>query len=117
MDERDSLISSNGNGYGTHGQTNEADSDATLLFSSQDDSDDPQNWKTSYKWGVVSLLAFMAFTVTFTCISLVPVANNIVADLDGSSGHQSTSTASVLLVTIWELGEAAGPLLIAPLSE
>lgn len=45
---------------------------------------------------------------------MVPVANRIVTDLSG--GHSSKS-ASVLLVTIWELGEAGGPLLIAPLSE
>lgn len=51
---------------------------------------------------------------TFTCISVVPIANQIVADLD--DGRVSKSS-SVLLVTIWELGEAAGPLLIAPLSE
>lgn len=50
---------------------------------------------------------------TFTCIGVVPVAGQIVRDLDG---HNDKS-ASVLLVTIWELGEAAGPLLIAPLSE
>lgn len=41
------------------------------------------------------------------------MANRIVLDLEG---HPSKSS-SVLLVTIWELGEAAGPLLIAPLSE
>jgi MFS family permease len=46
---------------------------------------------------------------------VVPVANRIVSDLSGD-GHSSKS-ASVLLVTIWELGEAGGPLLIAPLSE
>lgn len=51
---------------------------------------------------------------TFTCIAVVPIANQIVADLD--DGRVSKSS-SVLLVTIWELGEAAGPLLIAPLSE
>lgn len=51
---------------------------------------------------------------TFTCISVVPIANRIVSDLNGG---QSSKSASVLLVTIWELGEAAGPLLIAPLSE
>lgn len=51
---------------------------------------------------------------TFTCISVVPVASHIIKDLD--HGHGSKS-ASVLLVTIWELGEAAGPLLVAPLSE
>lgn len=52
---------------------------------------------------------------TFTCISVVPIATRIVDDLD--RGKAATSSASVLLVTIWELGEAAGPLLIAPLSE
>ncbi len=51
---------------------------------------------------------------TFTCIGVVPVANRIAYDLD--NGHVDKS-ASVLLVTIWELGEAVGPFLIAPLSE
>lgn len=45
----------------------------------------------------------------------MPIANRIVHDLDHS--RQSNKPASVLLVTIWELGEAAGPLLIGPLSE
>lgn len=57
---------------------------------------------------------------TFTCTSVVPIANRIVDDLDGSGGgaaSPSSKSASVLLVTIWELGEAAGPLLIGPLSE
>ena len=44
----------------------------------------------------------------------MPIANLIVSDL---SGGQASKYASVLLVTIWELGEAAGPLIIAPLSE
>jgi MFS family permease len=51
---------------------------------------------------------------TFTCIGVVPVASKIVSDLDGKT---ASSANSALLVTIWELGEAAGPLLIAPLSE
>ncbi|KAI0404624.1 MFS transporter [Xylaria palmicola] len=78
------------------------------------DAEDPMEWPTAYKWSIVFLLSFMAFTVTFTCISVVPVANRIVYDLD--DGRVSKSS-SVLLVTIWELGEAAGPLLTAPLSE
>ncbi|KAK5122287.1 hypothetical protein LTR85_004198 [Meristemomyces frigidus] len=86
---------------------------AIVRFDPKGDAENPLDWPVAYKWGIVGLLAFMAFTVTFTCISVVPVASHIVADL---SGHPSKS-ASVLLVTIWELGEAAGPLLIAPLSE
>lgn len=47
-------------------------------------------------------------------MSVVPVATRIVHELDPT--HPSKS-ASVLLVTVWELGEAVGPLLIAPASE
>ncbi|KAI1420810.1 MFS transporter [Xylaria sp. FL1777] len=83
-------------------------------FDVSGDPENPMEWPTAYKWGVVLLLCLMAFTVTFTCISVVPIANHIVYDLDDGKVSKS---ASVLLVTIWELGEAAGPLLIAPLSE
>jgi MFS family permease len=50
---------------------------------------------------------------TFTCIGIVPVAERIIFDLEG----RQSKSASILLVTVWELGEACGPLLIAPLSE
>ncbi|KAI1848884.1 hypothetical protein JX266_005312 [Neoarthrinium moseri] len=90
-----------------------ADKD-TVTFDPRGDAENPLDWPAAYKWSIVGLLAFMAFTVTFTCISVVPVANRIVSDLDNG---RSSKSASVLLVTIWELGEAAGPLLIAPLSE
>ncbi|KAI2606576.1 MFS general substrate transporter [Hypoxylon sp. NC1633] len=83
-------------------------------FDPDGDAENPMEWPPMYKWVIVALLAFMAFTVTFTCTSVVPIASRIVDDLD--HGHSGKS-ASVLLVTIWELGEAAGPLLIAPLSE
>ncbi|KAJ4369912.1 hypothetical protein N0V83_005676 [Neocucurbitaria cava] len=78
------------------------------------DPENPRNWTSSFKRFIVLLLALMAFTVTFTCVGVVPVASKIVEDLDGKHAPSSTSA---LLVTIWELGEAAGPLFIAPLSE
>ncbi|RNJ57987.1 hypothetical protein D7B24_005302 [Verticillium nonalfalfae] len=83
-------------------------------FDPNGDSDNPREWPASFKRNIVALLACMAFTVTFTCISVVPVAHQIVSELDNGRPNDS---ASALLVTIWELGEAAGPLLIAPLSE
>lgn len=57
----------------------------------------------------------LTLSSTFTCISVVPLASDIVKDL--SSSPNPPKSYAVLLVTIWELGEAAGPLLIAPLSE
>ncbi|KAH8898348.1 major facilitator superfamily transporter [Thozetella sp. PMI_491] len=83
-------------------------------FDPEGDDENPLDWPQFYKWGIVLLLALTAFTVTFTCIGVVPIASAIAEDLDRENASKS---ASVLLVTIWELGEAAGPLLIAPLSE
>ncbi|KAF1962991.1 MFS multidrug transporter-like protein [Byssothecium circinans] len=79
------------------------------------DKEDPRQWAKSFRWFIVLLLACMAFTVTFTCIGVVPVATRIVDELSGPDA--STTSTSALLVTIWELGEAAGPLVTAPLSE
>ncbi|CAH0025421.1 unnamed protein product [Clonostachys rhizophaga] len=78
------------------------------------DPENPLEWPLKFKWLFISILFFMGATVTFTCISPVPIAGRIVQDL---SNGEKNKYASVLLVTIWELGEAAGPLLIAPLSE
>ncbi|KAF1965474.1 MFS general substrate transporter [Bimuria novae-zelandiae CBS 107.79] len=85
-----------------------------ILDFDKGDVENPREWPVTYKWAMVSLLALTAFTVTFTCISVVPVAGQIVDEL---SDHTASPSTSALLVTIWELGEAAGPLLIAPLSE
>ncbi|RDW65111.1 hypothetical protein BP6252_10762 [Coleophoma cylindrospora] len=82
-------------------------------FDKNGDPENPLDWPKSYKRGVVLLLALMSFTVTFTCIGIVPVADQIVLDLEG----RESKSASILLVTVWELGEAAGPLIVAPLSE
>jgi MFS family permease len=51
---------------------------------------------------------------SFTCSAVIPISDQIVEDV---TNGQSDKSAGVLLVTIWELGEASGPLLIAPLSE
>lgn len=43
----------------------------------------------------------------------MPVASDVITELEG----RPDPTLSVLFVTIWELGEATGPLFLAPLSE
>ena len=102
---------------GRHDQEHRPDPSKGFIivdFDPNGDSDNPMDWPKLYRWGIVGLLALMAFTVTFTCIGLVPIATRIVANLDDGRIDKS---ASVLLVTIWELGEAIGPLIQAPCSE
>ena len=110
MDERQPLLR---DGDADSEQNGNDVKHGVVRFDPNGDPLNPQDWPKAYRWGIVLLLAFMAFTVTFTCIGIVPVANRVVLDLEGEDNKQ----ASVLFVTIWELGEAAGPLLVAPLSE
>ena len=110
MDERQPLLGDGTKAYFYF----DADGKHKIIdFDPNGDPENPLDWPARFRWMVVFLLAFMAFTVTFTCISIVPMAREIVFELEG---HRDKS-ASVLFVTIWELGEAAGPLVIAPLSE
>ena len=100
-------------------------------FDQNGDPENPLEWPTSYKWGIVALLSLMGFTVyvlflpvdckvnhltmirTFTCISITPIAGYIIDDLNGSPGSPGSKSASVALVTIWELGEAVGPFFLS----
>ncbi|KAH6624159.1 MFS multidrug transporter-like protein [Chaetomium sp. MPI-SDFR-AT-0129] len=105
------------------------------------DPRNPLDWSPSMKRGIVMCLTAAAFMVTFTCMSVVPIANTIVIDLattnplpiPAAPNTTTTTTtpmttnnnpltplttpSTVLPITIWEFGEALGPLLIAPLSE
>lgn len=105
--------------------------ESTFASFKEHDPKNPREWTSSFKWFVLWILAFCAFTVyvsthrvlivtnrlsirTWTCIMVAPIARQIIDEL---SPGGSTKSAKVLLVSIWEIGEAAGPLLIAPLSE
>ncbi|CAG9988284.1 unnamed protein product [Clonostachys byssicola] len=83
-------------------------------FDPTSDSANPQEWPLSYKRGIVALLAGSAFTVTFNSMSVIPIATQIAEEVGNADGSKMVSA---LPVTIWELGEATGCLLIAPLSE
>ncbi|TQW00941.1 hypothetical protein V2A60_001973 [Cordyceps javanica] len=95
-------------------QAGSVDALGAASFNPDGDRENPLDWTPSFKWFIVFLLSMSAFTVTFSCVSVVPVARRISRDLGGSPDDTSSE---VLLVTIWELGEAAGPLLIGSLSE
>ena len=68
-----------------------------LEFDPRGDPSNPLDWPKNFRWSVVLLLAFMAFTVTFTCVGIVPVSNSVILDL---AGHKDKS-ATVLFVKLW----------------
>ncbi|KAL8777186.1 MAG: hypothetical protein Q9213_007966 [Squamulea squamosa] len=99
-----------------------------VSFDGSDDPANPLNWPKRRKWFVVGLLSAMTLVVYFlydilrfcvlkslrnlATLMCAPAAPPMLRDLS-SSGH----IYQTLLVSIWELGEAFGPLLIGPISE
>ncbi|CAF9905807.1 MAG: hypothetical protein ALECFALPRED_001352 [Alectoria fallacina] len=87
-------------------------SSKTVGFQGQDDPSDPLNWSTTYKWSVVCLVSMFTTVVTFATLMCTPATPQI---LDEFESHNTVYP--VILVSIWELGEGIGVLIIAPLSE
>ncbi|MCJ1320194.1 hypothetical protein MMC15_005532 [Xylographa vitiligo] len=81
-------------------------------FQEPNDPLNPLHWSRTYKWTVVWLLSMMNLIVTLSTVLVIPAAPQILSEFSSTNAYYS-----ILLVTIWELGEAVGPLLSAPLSE
>ncbi|KAL9600908.1 MAG: hypothetical protein Q9219_002843 [cf. Caloplaca sp. 3 TL-2023] len=74
--------------------------------------DEPLNWSRRYKWTVVALVAMVTMIDVFATIMFLPAVPQILNDLGTHN-----QLYSVILVSIWEVGEGLGPFIIAPLSE
>ncbi|THV48606.1 hypothetical protein BGAL_0238g00070 [Botrytis galanthina] len=61
---------------------------------------------------ILSLMNLMVNLGTIIVAPAAPAAPQILADF-----HESSYLYSTILVSIWELGEILGPLIIAPLAE
>ncbi|KAF2819248.1 MFS general substrate transporter [Ophiobolus disseminans] len=84
-----------------------------VCFDSTNDPEDPQNWPNYYKYTLVGLLSAMQTMVNLGTLMCTPAVPLILE----SFGSKQNNFYSVLLVAIWELGEACGPLFVAPMSE
>ena len=77
-----------------------------------DDPSNPLNWPTWYKWMTVVLVSLMTFVNTLGSVITAPGVPLILAEF-----HSTNPQYTTLLVSIYEMGETFGPLLIAPMAE
>ncbi|KAI1135734.1 bicyclomycin resistance protein [Hypoxylon sp. FL0543] len=81
-------------------------------FGDETDSSNPQNWSPKLKWSLIVLVSTLDLAVTLATIICAPVTPQILAEF-----NQEGTFYTTLIVSIWELGEILGPLIVAPLSE
>ncbi|KAF2831051.1 MFS general substrate transporter [Ophiobolus disseminans] len=90
-----------------------ADNPADIVdFDGPHDTEDPLNWSSRYKWSMVILISVLSLIVNLAILLCAPATSDILAEFNSTDKLSST-----LLVSIWELGEVVGPLVVAPLSE
>ncbi|KAF5868420.1 putative mfs multidrug protein [Botrytis fragariae] len=76
-------------------------------------SEDPQNWSKFRKWSIIGVISAMTLVVNLATGMCTPAAPQILEEISPNASKVYIN----IVVSIWELGEACGPLLAAPLSE
>ncbi|KAI1778521.1 MFS multidrug transporter [Hypoxylon cercidicola] len=90
----------------------ERDQSNLVDFDGEGDSSNPLNWSPKLRWSLIVLVSGLEFAVTLATIICAPVAPQILDEF-----NQENTFYLTLIVSIWELGEIIGPLIVAPLSE
>lgn len=91
----------------------EAERDPNIVdWDGPDDPENPQNWPDSKKWGIIATLAAVTLVTPLGSSFFAPGVPDVMADFGESSG-----TLASFVVSVYILGFALGPLIIAPLSE
>lgn len=83
-----------------------------VTWSGPFDSDNPKNWKRGRKWTVTILVSCFTFISPFSSTMVTPALDDISRDLNVPPGFTQQ-----LIMSIFLLGYAQGPFVLAPLSE
>ncbi|KAM7198494.1 Major facilitator superfamily domain containing protein [Rhypophila sp. PSN 637] len=76
------------------------------------DPENPLNWRPTMKWANILMISVISFLVPLVSSMLAPAVPLVMADLNTTSKSFAT-----FCVSIFVLGFACGPLILAPLSE
>lgn len=95
------------------GSTDQSITDPNIIdWDGPNDPENPMNWTEKKKWTNIGLMSFITLVTPLASSMLGPGIPNILADFD----IHSNILASFVL-SIYVLGFAVGPMIIAPMSE
>lgn len=82
------------------------------VFWTENDPENPMNWPGRKKWGILILISVFTFITPLASSMFAPGVGLVEHDL-----HFSSPILGGLVVSVYILGYAAGPLIVAPCSE
>ncbi|KAF2810286.1 MFS general substrate transporter [Mytilinidion resinicola] len=89
------------------------ESDPNVVFwDGPDDPENPMNWPNSLKWGNIAILSSITFVTPLASSMFAPGVPEVMAGF-----HEKSDLLAAFVVSVFLLGFAFGPLIVAPLSE
>lgn len=77
-----------------------------------DDPANPQNWTAKKKWGIIAALGAVTLITPLASSFFAPGVPQVL-----KAFHETSNTMAAFVVSVYILGFAVGPLIIAPMSE
>lgn len=91
----------------------EEESDPNIVdWDGPDDPENPQNWKASKKWGIIAALGLVTLITPLASSFFAPGVPQVLRAF-----HETSNLVASFVVSVYILGFAIGPMIIAPLSE
>jgi hypothetical protein len=84
----------------------------TIDWDGPQDPENPKNWSSTRKWAATITVAMFTFISPIASSMVAPALEHVARDLDVPPGFQTS-----LLLSIFVLAYAVGPLVLGPLSE
>ncbi|KAF4625947.1 hypothetical protein G7Y89_g12215 [Cudoniella acicularis] len=92
---------------------NQNDESANIVTWDKDqDEMNPMNWESGKKWRILAVISLMTFITPLSSSIFAPAVTKVMLEF-----HSTSSILSEIVISIYVLGFAIGPLIIAPLSE
>ncbi|KAI9847237.1 MAG: hypothetical protein M1838_000973 [Thelocarpon superellum] len=87
--------------------------DANIVgWNGEDDPHNPMNWSATARWGHVAIISGITFVTPLASSMFAPGVPELMAEF-----HSDSQTLAGFVVSVYILGFAIGPLVLAPLSE
>lgn len=83
-----------------------------MAWNGHDDPENPKNWTAKKKWAATLTVSSFTFITPVASSMIAPALENIAADF-----HVTDEVESQLMMSIFILAYAIGPLFLGPLSE
>ncbi|KAK3367528.1 major facilitator superfamily domain-containing protein [Podospora didyma] len=90
----------------------DSEDDNVVFWEDSSDPENPQNWPRGTAWRQIAIVSLLSFLIPLGATMFAPAVHQVM--LEFSSTNEALSA---LIVSIYVLGWALGPLVLAPLSE